>query len=249
MAAARPDTVDRAEIARFAALAQTWWDPHGPMRALHRLNPTRLAWIKRQVCAHFARDPIDAKPFAGLRVLDIGCGAGILTEPLARMGGGVVGIDPSAETIAAARAHCEGSLSIEYRATTAEMLAEIGARFDVVTVLEVVEHVTDMPAFVGTCASLLNPGGMLVASTINRTPKAFLLAIVGAEYVLRWLPRGTHSYDRLVTPSELTVALRAAALKPVGATGVAYALFSDDWRLTTDMDVNYMLAATNGDRG
>jgi len=239
-----PTTVDPAEVARFSALARTWWDARGPMRPLHRLNPTRLAWLKGEVCRRFARDPKDASALAGLRVLDIGCGAGILSEPLARMGADVVGIDPSDEIVAAARLHAaESGLAIDYRATTAEALAATGAEFDVVTILEVVEHVTDVEAFVAGAASLVKPGGLLAASTINRTMKAFLLAIVGAEYVLGWLPRGTHSYDKLVTPSELSAGLRAAGLTLTAETGVTYAPLADDWRLSNDMDVNYMMAA------
>jgi 2-polyprenyl-6-hydroxyphenyl methylase/3-demethylubiquinone-9 3-methyltransferase len=239
-----PATLDPDEIARFSALAATWWDADGPMRPLHRLNPTRLAWLKRQICRRFDRDEKDATALAGLAVLDIGCGAGILSEPLARMGAAVTGIDPSEEIIAAARLHAgEAGLAIDYRATTAEALAEAGARFDVVTILEVVEHVPDVNRFVATAASLVRPGGLLLASTINRTMKAYLLAIVGAEYVLGWLPRGTHAYDKLVTPSELAAAFRAAGLKLAAETGVRYAPLSDDWRLTADMDVNYMMAA------
>ncbi len=242
----QPTTVDPSEIARFAALAKRWWDADGPMRPLHRLNPTRLAWLKGEICKRFGRDAKDASALSGLRVLDIGCGAGILSEPLARMGAAVVGIDPSDEIIAAARLHAaEGDLAIDYRATTAEALAEVGEQFDVVTILEVVEHVTDVESFVATAASLVKPGGLIVASTINRTMKAFLLAIVGAEYVLGWLPRGTHTYDKLVTPSELSTALRAAGLTVMAETGVMYAPLADEWRLTTDMDVNYMMAATS----
>ena len=243
MSVRSPSTVDPAELARFSALAETWWDSNGPMRPLHRLNPTRLAWIKEQIAAHFSRDAADPRALGGLRILDVGCGAGILAEPLTRMGGDTVGIDPSAENIAAAKVHAETSgLAVDYRATTAEALAESRERFDVVTVLEVVEHVTDVKAFVATCVSLIRPGGIVFFSTINRTIKAFLLAIVGAEYVLGWLPRGTHHYDKLVTPSELTDAVRAAGLEPAAETGVMYAPLGDVWRLTEDMDVNYMMA-------
>ena len=240
----QPATLDPDEIARFSALAATWWDPNGPMRPLHRLNPTRLAWLKRQICERFDRPEKDASALAGLSVLDIGCGAGILSEPLARMGASVVGIDPSDEIIAAARHHAaEAGLAIDYRAATAEALAGSGEKFAVVTILEVVEHVPDVNRFVATSASLVKPGGLLLASTINRTMKAFLLAIVGAEYVLGWLPRGTHAYEKLVTPSELAAALRAADLTLTAETGVMYAPLADEWRLTGDMDVNYMMAA------
>ena len=238
-------TVDAAEIARFAAIAARWWDDNGPMRPLHKLNPIRLQWIKGEICKRFARDPKGADALAGLRILDVGCGAGILAEPLARMGAAVTGIDPSPELIAAARLHAaESGLAIDYRAATAEDLAASGAQYDVVTALEVVEHVTDVPAFVAACAALVKPGGMLVASTINRTMKAYLLAIVGAEYVLRWLPRGTHTYDKLVTPAELAAAFRAAGLAPGADTGIMYLPFVDEFRLTRDLDVNYMTVAT-----
>jgi len=240
----RVNTVDAEEVARFAAMAATWWDADGPMRPLHKLNPLRLAWIKQAICARFARDMESATALAGLRILDVGCGAGLVTEPLARMGAATVGIDPSPEAIAAAEHHAAGmDLSIDYRAATAEDLAAAGESFDVVLALEVVEHVTDVAAFVATCATLLKPGGLMVASTINRTMKAWLLAIVGAEYVLRWLPRGTHSYDKLVMPDELKAAFREAGLTPGGETGVMYVPFADVFRLTGDTDVNYMMAA------
>jgi 2-polyprenyl-6-hydroxyphenyl methylase/3-demethylubiquinone-9 3-methyltransferase len=251
-------TVDSAEIARFAAIAAEWWDDDGPMRPLHKLNPTRLQWIKGEIASHFfrpgraspssplvGRDPKSSDALADLSILDVGCGAGILGEPLARMGATVTGIDPSPELVAAARLHAADSgLAIDYRAATAEDLATAGEQYDVVTALEVVEHVTDVPAFVAACAALVKPGGMAIFSTINRTTKAYLLAIVGAEYVLRWLPRGTHTYDKLVTPDELTAALRAAGLAPGADTGVMYLPFVDEFQLTRDLDVNYMMAAT-----
>ncbi len=237
-------TVDPAEVARFSALATRWWDADGPMRPLHRLNPLRLAWIKGEICARFGRDPKAPAALSGLAVLDVGCGAGLVTEPLSRMGAAVTGLDPSDETIAAARLHAaEAGLAIDYRAATAEDLAEAGERFDVVLTLEVVEHVTDVAAFIATTASMVKPGGLTIASTINRTRKAWALAIIGAEYVLRWLPRGTHEYDRLVTPDELSAAYRAAGLTPSAETGVMYVPLLDRFRLTADMDVNYMMAA------
>jgi 2-polyprenyl-6-hydroxyphenyl methylase/3-demethylubiquinone-9 3-methyltransferase len=237
-------TVDAAEVARFSALAATWWDADGPMRALHHMNPTRLAWIKRQACLAFGREDKDPKALAGLTALDVGCGAGIVSEPLARMGARVTGIDPSADVIAAATAHAaEVGLAIDYRAATVEAVAAEGTRFDMVTALEVVEHVTDVSAFIAAAVGATNPGGLLVLSTINRTPKAFLLAIVGAEYVLGWVPRGTHEYAKLVTPSELSAAIRRAGFKPSAETGIAYAPFADEWRLSSDMDVNYLMAA------
>jgi 2-polyprenyl-6-hydroxyphenyl methylase/3-demethylubiquinone-9 3-methyltransferase len=241
----KASATDPAEVARFSALAGKWWDPAGPLRPLHRLNPLRLAWIKDQVTGQFDRERTDPLGLKDLRVLDVGCGGGLLCEPLARMGAAVVGIDPSAENIAVARRHAEqAGLAVDYRATTAEALSAEGERFDVVTILEVVEHVPDVSAFVAACASMLKPGGLTIAATINRTAKSWLLAIVGAEYILRWLPRGTHSWDKLVTPGELSAALRAAGLTVAAETGVMYVPLADYFRLTSDMDVNYMMAAT-----
>jgi 2-polyprenyl-6-hydroxyphenyl methylase/3-demethylubiquinone-9 3-methyltransferase len=237
-------SLDPAEVARFSAMARDWWDPSGPLAPLHRLNPTRLAWIRDRIAGHFGSDPASASPAKNLTALDIGCGSGLVTEPLARMGAAVTGIDPAPENITVARHHAEGEgLAIDYRAETAEALAERGETFDVVLILEVVEHVADVPAFVKTAGALVRPGGLFLASTINRTLKAWALAIVGAEYVLRWLPRGTHSYDKLVTPNELASALVAAGLEVTAETGVMYVPLADRWRLTSDMDVNYMMTA------
>ncbi len=237
-------SIDPDEVARFSAMAGEWWDENGPMRPLHRLNPVRLGYIRDRLAARFDRDARTTRALSGLRILDIGCGAGLVSEPLARMGATVTGIDPSPEIVAAARLHAaEAGLAIDYRATTAEALAAAGEAFDAVLILEVVEHVADVGAFVATVGSLVKPGGMVVASTINRTLKAFALAIVGAEYVLRWLPRGTHSYEKLVTPAELAAAFRAAGLAPADETGVMYIPVADRFRLTGDMDVNYMMTA------
>ncbi|HVY20542.1 MAG TPA: bifunctional 2-polyprenyl-6-hydroxyphenol methylase/3-demethylubiquinol 3-O-methyltransferase UbiG [Bauldia sp.] len=242
---ARTSTVDREEIARFEALAAKWWDERGPMAPLHKFNPLRLQWIKGRIAERFGRNPQAPDALAGLRILDVGCGAGLIDEPLARMGASVTGIDPTEKLIAAAKVHAAASgLTIDYRAVEAEALAAAGEQFDVVLILEVVEHVTNVTAFVATAASLVRPGGLLVASTINRTIKAFVLAIVGAEYVLRWLPRGTHTYDKLVTPQELRAAFTTAGVAPADETGVMYVPFVDEFRLTSDMDVNYMMTAT-----
>ena len=237
-------TVDEREVARFAALAAEWWDPRGRMGMLHKLNPTRLAYIRDTACRHFGRDPKARKCLDGLRVLDIGCGAGILCEPLCRLGATAVGADPAEANIAAARLHAErGGLTIDYRATTAERLAEAGESFDLVLAMEVVEHVADLAAFARCCAGMVSPGGLMVTATINRTLKSFALAIVGAEYVLRWLPRGTHRWDKFVTPKELEAVLERNGLCTIDERGVVYNILLDDWQLSGDMDVNYMVAA------
>ncbi len=240
-------TVDPAEVARFSALANEWWDPRGKLAPLHRLNPIRLQYIKDACARRFARDPKDSQALAGLSILDVGCGGGLLSEPLARMGARVTGIDPSDRNVAVASLHAErAGVAVDYRATTAEEIANAGERFDVVLAMEVVEHVADVPAFVAACASMVKPGGLFLAATINRTPKAFLLAIVGAEYVLRWLPRGTHSYDKLVRPSELSSAVTEAGLLVQETIGVVYDPLRDRWSTAADTDVNYMLLAGRG---
>ena len=243
--AVRHDTsVDRAEVERFSRFANDWWSPHGPMAPLHKFNPVRLAYIRDQAAQRFNRDARKLDCLSGLRMLDIGCGGGILSEPLARLGAEMVGADPAKENIAAARAHAqESGLVIDYRATTAEDLAEAGERFDVVLAMEVVEHVADVPLFVAACARMVKPSGLFIAATLNRTLKSFALAIVGAEYVLRWLPRGTHQWDKFVKPHELETAIENAGLRVIGERGVVYNPFADRWQLSSDMDVNYMLAA------
>ncbi len=214
------------------------------MAALHKFNPTRIAYIRDNAAEHFDRDPKKLDCLKGLRILDIGCGGGLLSEPLARLGAQVVGADPAEENVAAARAHAEESgIEVDYRATTAEALAEAGEKFDVVLAMEVVEHVADVELFVNVCASMVKPGGLLIAATLNRTLKSFALAIVGAEYVLRWVPRGTHQWDKFVTPDELERAVEDAGLNVTGERGVIYNLFADRWELSSDMDVNYMLMA------
>ena len=246
--ASSSSTVDEAEVVQFARLAAQWWDPHGPMAALHKFNPVRLGYIRDRTCARFGRDPKRLDSLSGLRMLDIGCGGGILSEPLARLGAAVVGADPSERNIAAAQAHAERvGVAVDYRATTAEALAEAGERFDVVLAMEVVEHVTDVGLFVGRCAEMVKPGGLMFAATLNRTLKSFALAIVGAEYVLRWVPRGTHQWDKFVTPNELEIAFAQGGLDVIAETGVIYNLLADRWQLSTDMDVNYMLVATRSD--
>jgi 2-polyprenyl-6-hydroxyphenyl methylase/3-demethylubiquinone-9 3-methyltransferase len=237
-------SVDAAEVERFSRHAADWWDARGPMAALHKFNPVRLAYIRDQAAARFDRDPKKLDCLKGLRMLDIGCGGGILSEPLARLGADMVGADPSSDNIAAARAHAkETDVTVDYRATTAEALAAAKERFDVVLAMEVVEHVIDVNAFVATCAGMVKPGGLMVAATLNRTLKSFAFAIVGAEYVLRWLPRGTHQWDKFVTPVELETAIEDSGLRVTGERGVIYNPLADRWQLSSDMDVNYMLVA------
>jgi 2-polyprenyl-6-hydroxyphenyl methylase/3-demethylubiquinone-9 3-methyltransferase len=246
-AAGGGSTVDPAEMERFAALAEEWWDPHGKMAVLHKFNPVRLAYIRDLAAEHFGRDAGRLDCLSALRILDIGCGGGILSEPLARLGAKVVGADASEANVAAAKRHAEDNgLAIDYRCSTAEALAEAGERFDIVLAMEVVEHVADVPLFVSRCAEMVKPGGLMIVATINRTLKSFALAIVGAEYVLRWLPVGTHRWDKFVTPNELEIALEQAGLKVIDAAGVTYNLFADRWQLSDDTDVNYMLAAGKG---
>ncbi|MBN9673938.1 bifunctional 2-polyprenyl-6-hydroxyphenol methylase/3-demethylubiquinol 3-O-methyltransferase UbiG [Roseibium aggregatum] len=237
-------TIDSGEVARFSAMAEEWWDPTGKFKPLHKFNPVRLAYIKQEVCRQFGRDPNAADAFKGLRFLDIGCGGGLLSEPMARLGAEVVGADPSETNIRIANLHMQGSgLRIDYRAESAEALAAAGESFDVVLNMEVVEHVADVPLFLETTAGMVRPGGLMFVATINRTMKAYALAIVGAEYVLRWLPKGTHNYEKLVRPAEIEAPLANAGLKIVDRTGVSYNPLTDSWARSRDMDVNYMLLA------
>jgi 2-polyprenyl-6-hydroxyphenyl methylase/3-demethylubiquinone-9 3-methyltransferase len=237
-------TVDTEEVARFSRLAGEWWDARGPMAALHKFNPVRLAFIRDRAAGHFHRDPSRLDSLAGLRILDIGCGGGILAEPLTRLGAAVTGLDPSESNIAVARGHAaQSQLTIDYRTGSAEVLAAGGEKFDVVLAMEVVEHVADLHQFIDAAATLVKSGGVLFVATLNRTIKSFALAIVGAEYILRWLPRGTHQWDKFVTPNELEIAVEQCGLHVTGETGVIYNLLADRWQLSTDMDVNYMVVA------
>src|SRR5688572_4984813 len=237
-------SIDPDEVEQFARLGAQWWNPRGPMAALHKFNPVRLGYIRDQAVAHSSRDPKKLDCLSGLRILDIGCGGGILSEPLARLGAQVVGADPSEENVAVAAAHAKDSgVSVDYRATTAEDLATQREQFDLVLAMEVVEHVTNVDGFVAACASMVKPGGLMIAATLNRTMKSFALAIVGAEYILRWLPRGTHQWDKFVTPEELERALVAGGLGVTAERGVIYNLLADRWQLSDDMDVNYMMVA------
>ena len=237
-------TINTDEIEKFGRLADEWWDPAGKFRPLHKFNPVRLAYIREQVLARFGRDGAERRPFEGLRILDIGCGGGLLCEPMARLGATVVGADAAERNIAVARIHAERSgLEIDYRATTAEALAGAGERFDVVLNMEVVEHVDNVPLYMKSCADLVAPGGLLLTATINRTLRALALAIFGAEYVLRWLPRGTHSYEKFLTPDEIAALCTRNGLVVLERAGVTYHPLADEWRKSTDLGVNYMVLA------
>lgn len=237
-------SVDPAEVARFAAIAAEWWDPNGKFRPLHKLNPVRLAYVRAQAEARFGRDPRELEPLRGLRLLDIGCGGGLLSEPMARLGAEVVGVDAAADNIRIAALHAaQSGLAIDYRCTTAEALVADSETFDIVLGMEVVEHVADLDGFLSACADLLRPGGLMLLATLNRTLKAWALAIVGAEYVLGWLPRGTHDWTRFVRPSELARPLRRAGLRITDVSGVEYDVLTGAWRPTRTTDVNYLVAA------
>ncbi|MEL6734813.1 MAG: bifunctional 2-polyprenyl-6-hydroxyphenol methylase/3-demethylubiquinol 3-O-methyltransferase UbiG [Pseudomonadota bacterium] len=237
-------TIDQSEVDRFSALAKEWWNPTGKFKPLHKFNPVRLTYIREQVCTHFNRDPKAPNALAGLRILDIGCGGGLLSEPVARMGADVVGADASEMNIEIAKLHAEQSgVAVDYRATTAEALAEAGEQFDVVLNMEVVEHVADVDLFLTACSSMVKPGGLMLVATINRTRKAQALAIFMAENVLRWLPRGTHQYDKLVKPEEIEAPLAADGMRVVETSGVFYNVLTDTWNRSRDIDVNYMMLA------
>jgi 2-polyprenyl-6-hydroxyphenyl methylase / 3-demethylubiquinone-9 3-methyltransferase len=234
-------SVDRAELEKFAAAAARWWDPHGPFRPLHRLNPVRLAFIRDHLCAHFGRDPKAANPLAGLSLVDIGCGGGLLSEPLSRLGAEVLGIDAEPAGIAAAEEHArETGASVRYRAAGAEELLAEARSFDAVIAMEVIEHVADVDAFLAATCGLAKPGGAVFLATLNRTLRAFALGVVAAEYVLGWLPRGTHDWRRFVRPSELARGLRRHDVETKALKGVGYNPMTDSWGLSPDLGVNYM---------
>jgi 2-polyprenyl-6-hydroxyphenyl methylase/3-demethylubiquinone-9 3-methyltransferase len=244
--AAAPDrTVDPAEIEKFSRIAAEWWDPFGKFKPLHKFNPVRLAYIRDAVCANFGRDRRARQPLEGLRVLDVGCGGGLVCEPMRRLGAEVVGVDASEKNIAVARLHAaEQGLDIDYRAVTVESLVDSGEPgFDIVLNLEAVEHVADVELFLSSSAAMLKPGGIMVVATINRTLKSFALAKVAVEYVLGWLPRGTHDPKKFVTPDEIKAALAAAGLTTLGTAGMSYHPLLDIWRISNDTDVNYMVTA------
>ncbi len=234
-------TIDPAEVAKFEAMAADWWDPNGKFKPLHMLNPCRLDYICAQIVAEFGRDLRAPEPFRGLRLLDIGCGGGLLSEPMARLGATVVGADAAERNIPVARIHAaQSGLEIDYRHTTAEALVDLGERFDVVLNMEVVEHVADPLAYLTACHDLLKPGGLMVCSTLNRNAKSYLMAIVGAEQVMRWLPRGTHDWAKFITPDELCDLLVRAGLDPVDRRGMVFNPLAWSWRLSAqDLSVNY----------
>jgi 2-polyprenyl-6-hydroxyphenyl methylase/3-demethylubiquinone-9 3-methyltransferase len=242
---AQKNTVDPAEIAKFEAMAAEWWDPKGKFKPLHMLTPCRLDYITRQIAGEFDRDLSTDLPFKGLRILDIGCGGGLLSEPMARLGATVVGADAAERNIPVARIHAEQSgLDIDYRFTTAEAMADAGEQFDAVINMEVVEHVADPLAYLTACQTLLKPGGLHICSTINRNPKSYVMAIIGAEYVMRWLPKGTHEWNKFITPDELFELLKNAGLRPVDRQGFVFNPLGFTWSLSDrDLSVNYTTAS------
>ena len=238
-------SVDEREVERFSKLAAEWWDPRGKFRPLHLFNPIRLFFIRSAASEHFERNARALQPFGGLSLLDIGCGGGLLSEPMARMGFQVTGVDASEQNVRTADAHArEQNVGVEYRTGTAEALALENARYDVILNMEVVEHVASVPDFLEACAALLKPGGLMFVATLNRTLKSLMLAKFGAEYVLRWLPAGTHDWNRFLTPEELRTQLQRSGLSVLRSQGIMFDPLHWDWRLSTDTDVNYVMLAT-----
>jgi 2-polyprenyl-6-hydroxyphenyl methylase/3-demethylubiquinone-9 3-methyltransferase len=239
------NSVDPAEVAKFEAMAAEWWDPNGKFKPLHMLNPCRLDYLTSQIAAEFGRDLTTPKPFAGLRILDIGCGGGLLSEPMARLGATVIGADAAAGNIPVAQLHAEQSgLEIDYRHCAAEDLAAAGEQFDVVIAMEIIEHVENPQAFVRTCASLMKTGGLMLCSTLNRNPKSYMVAIIGAEWVMRWLPKGTHEWSKFITPDELYKLIEEAALEPMDRMGMVFNPVTWGWSLSErDLSVNYVTAS------
>ena len=238
-------TIDPAEVAKFEAMAAEWWDTTGKFRPLHLMNPCRLDYITTQISAEFGRDLTAPTPFAGLRLLDIGCGGGLLSEPMARLGATVVGADAAPRNIPVAQIHARQSgLEIDYRHTTAEALADAGEQFDVVLNMEVIEHVADPAAYLTACQQLLKPGGLMICSTLNRNPKSWLMAIVGAEHIMRWLPKGTHDWNKFITPDELQALIEQAGLTQVDRKGMVFNPIGWSWSLSSrDLSVNYVTAS------
>ncbi len=240
---AAPSSAIPDEVAKFSRLADTWWDPAGPFKPLHKFNPERIRFVRDRLAGHFGRDTAKDAPFAGLRLLDIGCGGGLISEPMARLGFQVTGVDASEENIETARVHAARSgLPITYRAGTPEELTDL-EQFDAVLALEVVEHVADVEAFIAATAALVKPGGALILATLNRTAKGFLLGKVAAEYILRWVPAGTHDWRKFVRPSELAGCVRQAGLQVSEIAGLSFDIVTDSWRVSRDLDVNYMMMA------
>ncbi|HEY2071579.1 MAG TPA: bifunctional 2-polyprenyl-6-hydroxyphenol methylase/3-demethylubiquinol 3-O-methyltransferase UbiG [Rhizomicrobium sp.] len=238
-------SVDPSEVAKFSAMAAEWWDPAGKFAPLHKFNPVRLKFIRDTVATHFARDGRSLRPFDGLALLDIGCGGGLLSEPMARLGFAVTGVDPSEKNIGTAKAHAaQTGTAVDYRADEAETLLAEGRSFDIVLNMEVVEHVADLRAYLTACTGLIAPGGLMIVATLNKTLKALALAKIGAEYVLGWLPRGTHDWNKFVEPRKLRAMLEESGLNILKTQGVAFDPLNWDWRLSTDTDVNYMVVAT-----
>ncbi len=242
---AAQSTIDDHEIAKFQAMAAEWWDPNGKFKPLHMLNPCRLDYITAQIASEFERDLSEEKPFAGLRILDIGCGGGLLAEPMARLGADVVGADAAERNIPVAKLHAEQSgLEIDYRFTTAEAMAADGEQFDVVLNMEVVEHVASPIDYLIACRQLLRPGGLHICSTLNRNPKSYMMGIIGAEYVMRWLPKGTHDWKKFITPDELFDLIRRAGLEPVDRKGFVFNPIAWSWSISDrDLSVNYVTAS------
>lgn len=250
MGSTAPTAVTAAadEIARFAGVADQWWDPHGSFRALHRLNPTRVAYVRDRILDHFGRSAEDVHPLTGLRIADIGCGGGLLSEPLTRLGAAVTAIDADRQAVAVARAHAaKVGLAIDYRVDAPETLAAEGHRFDAVVSMEVVEHVADTDAFLAALSDLTRPGGIVVLATINRTLKSLALAKVAAEYVLRWVPPGTHAWRKFMRPSELAAGLRQAGIQVTDVRGMTFDPLRETWSLSSDLSVNYLMAGARAD--
>jgi 2-polyprenyl-6-hydroxyphenyl methylase/3-demethylubiquinone-9 3-methyltransferase len=237
-------TINDVEIAKFTAMAEEWWNPNGKFKPIHKFNPVRLQYIRQHLLTHFGRDGTEMRPFTGLRILDVGCGGGLLCEPLARLGAEVTGIDAAERNIAIARIHAEQSgLDVDYQTTTSEALAAAGQSFDIVLNMEVVEHVDNVPLYMKSCADLVKPGGLMLTATINRTLRARALAVFAAERVLRWLPVGTHDWNKFLTPDEIKALIRRNGLKVTAETGVVYHPLADEWRQSPDMGINYMVMA------
>jgi 2-polyprenyl-6-hydroxyphenyl methylase / 3-demethylubiquinone-9 3-methyltransferase len=237
-------TIDADEVAHFSRLSSQWWDTRGPLRALHKFNPVRVGYVRERTAMHFGRDPTSPDCLAGLRLLDIGCGGGILSEPLAQLGATVVGVDPSATNIAVAQHHAaERGLAVDYRCTTAEALAAAGEAFDAVLAMEVIEHVADVDLFIELAVAVVKPGGLIFLATFNRTLKSLALGIIAGEYILRWVPRGTHQWRKFITPDELTVMTERRRTRVIDRAGVSYRILTHRWQLSDDLEINYMLVA------